>query len=72
MGDEEGETKPHIIIDNGTGYCKAGLSGEEGPRAVFPACVGYPKYASGMVGGDKKEFFVGADAEAKRGVLKVN
>ena len=35
MGDEEGESKPHIIIDNGTGYCKAGLSGEEGPRAVF-------------------------------------
>ena len=69
---EEGEAKPHIIIDNGTGYCKAGLSGEEGPRAVFPACVGYPKYASGMVGGDKKEFFVGADAEAKRGVLKLN
>ena len=46
----DGESKPHIIIDNGTGYCKAGLSGEEGPRAVFPACVGYPKYASGMVG----------------------
>ena len=44
----EGESKPHIIIDNGTGYCKAGLSGEEGPRAVFPACVGYPKYASGI------------------------
>ena len=73
MAEEEGgEAKPHIIIDNGTGYCKAGLSGEEGPRAVFPACVGYPKYASGMVGGDKKEFFVGADAEAKRGVLKLN
>ena len=69
---EEGEAKPHIIIDNGTGYCKAGLSGEEGPRAVFPACVGYPKYASGMVGGDKKEFFIGADAEAKMGVLKLN
>ena len=72
MAEEGEEGKPHIIIDNGTGYCKAGLSGEEGPRAVFPACVGYPKYASGMVGGDKKEFFVGADAEAKRGVLKLN
>ena len=72
MTEEGEEGKPHIIIDNGTGYCKAGLSGEEGPRAVFPACVGYPKYASGMVGGDKKEFFVGADAEAKRGVLKLN
>ena len=72
MAEDEGEGKPHVIIDNGTGYCKAGLSGEEGPRAVFPACVGYPKYASGMVGGDKQEFFVGADAEAKRGVLKLN
>ena len=25
-----------------------------------------------MVGGDKKEFFIGADTEAKRGVLKLN
>ena len=72
MADEEGESKLDVVIDNGTGYCKAGLSGEEGPRAVFPACVGYPKYASGMKGGDKKEFFVGADAEAKRGILKFN
>ena len=72
MAEEEGEIKPHIIIDNGAGYCKAGLSGEEGPRSVFPSCIGYPKYASGMVGGDKKEFFVGADAEAKRGVLKLH
>ena len=70
--EEEIENKPHIIIDNGTGYCKAGLSGEEGPRAVFPSYVGYPKYFSGMKGGDKKEYFVGADAEAKRKVLKLN
>ena len=70
--EQEIEHKPHIIIDNGTGYCKAGLSGEDGPRAVFPSCVGYPKYYSGMVGGDKKEYFVGADAEAKRKVLKLN
>ena len=72
MEEEDEETRPHIIIDNGAGYCKAGLSGEIGPRAVFPSCVGYPKYASGMVGGEKKEFFVGADAEAKRGVLKLH
>ena len=72
MEDEEGESKLHIIIDNGTCYCKAGLSGEGGPRAVFPTCVGYSKYSSGMVGGDKKEFFVGADAEAKSCLLKLN
>ena len=57
----------NIIIDNGTGYFKAGISGEEGPRAVFPSCVGHPKYSM-----EKKEFFVGADAEAKRGVLKLS
>ena len=61
---------PNIIIDNGTGYCKAGLSQEEGPRSVFPSVVGYPKYKSRLK--QEKEFFVGADAEAKRGVLKLS
>ena len=70
--DYDDDIKQNIIIDNGTSYCKAGLSGEEGPRAVFPSYVGYPKYSSGMKRGDEKEFFVGADAESKRGVLKIN
>ena len=67
----EEEERPNIIIDNGTGYCKAGFSGEEGPRAVFPACVGYSKYEKN-VGCYKKDFFIGADAEEKRGVLTLN
>ena len=69
------EVKHHIVIDNGTGYCRAGFSGEEGPRVVFPTCVGYPKYKyiRGMeIGGDKNEYFVEVNAEAKRGVLKIN
>ena len=40
---EEDESKPHIIIDNGGGSIKAGFSGEEGPKAVFPTMIGYPK-----------------------------
>ena len=40
---EDGESKPHIIIDNGTGYCKDGFSGEEGTRAIITACIGQPK-----------------------------
>ena len=72
MVEEDDDCTPHVIIDIGTCYTKAGLSWEEGPRAVFPSIVGYPKYTSGKVGGDKKEFFVGADAEDKRGVLKLN
>ena len=64
--------KPNIIIDNGSGFIKSGLSGEEGPRAVFPTIVGYPKYSSGMIGKDKKDVYIGQEAEYKRGVLKIN
>ena len=38
---EEEEEFPHIVIDNGTRYSKVGFSGEEGPRGVFPTCIGY-------------------------------
>ena len=88
MSEYEDEEKPHVIIDNGTGYCKAGLSvdldkkkkeekKEEEvenilPSSIFPACVGYPKYSSALIGGDKKDFFIGYDAFAKKGVLKLN
>ena len=68
---EDGGSKPNIIIDNGTGYWKAGFSGEEGPRAVFPALVGRPKNPGIMVGAEKKDFFVGLQAEEKRGILNL-
>jgi hypothetical protein len=32
-----------IVIDNGTGLIKAGFSGEDMPRSVFPAIVGRPR-----------------------------
>ena len=64
--------KPNIIIDNGSGFIKSGFSGEEGPRTVFPTIVGYPKYSIGMIGNDKKDFYIGKEAEYKRSVLKIN
>ena len=66
------EIKQHIVIDNGTGFCKAGFSGEKIPKIIIPSLVGYPKYASGRVGVDKKQFFVGSEAEAIKGVLNIN
>ena len=33
-----------IVIDNGSGMCKAGFSGEDAPRAVFPSIIGNPIY----------------------------
>ena len=29
-----------IVIDNGTGYIKAGFSGSDTPKVVFPTLIG--------------------------------
>jgi len=61
--------KPHVIIDIGSDYVKAGFAGEDAPRAVFPTVVGRPKVPGIMVGSDQKDYYVGTQAEEKRGVL---
>ncbi|XP_048255312.1 uncharacterized protein LOC125381962 [Haliotis rufescens] len=33
-----------LVIDNGSGMCKAGFAGDDAPRAVFPSIVGRPKH----------------------------
>ena len=38
---------PAVVIDNGSGMCKAGFAGDDAPRAVFPAIVGRPRYQVG-------------------------
>ena len=37
MGDDDVAA---LVIDNGSGMCKAGFAGDEAPRAVFPSIVG--------------------------------
>ena len=70
MVEEDGET--HIIIDNGSGYIKASLSGEEEPRAVFPSIIGHYNYKFQKHIGGEKDYFFGAEAEEKRGMLDLN
>lgn len=50
-----------VVIDNGSGMCKAGISGEEAPQVCFPAIVGRPKYEN-IMGANEKDCFVGDDA----------
>ncbi|XP_020853228.1 beta-actin-like protein 2 isoform X3 [Phascolarctos cinereus] len=33
-----------LVVDNGSGMCKAGFGGDDAPRAVFPSIVGRPKH----------------------------
>lgn len=56
-----------IIIDLGSGFIKAGFSGDEAPMAIFPTVVGRPRHNLA----DLKDYYVGDEALAKRGILSL-
>lgn len=61
---------PAVVIDNGSGMIKAGIGGEDAPRVNFPSVIGKPRYEKVQNDPDK-EFFIGSDAIAKRGLLSL-
>ncbi|KAH9391697.1 hypothetical protein TYRP_022715 [Tyrophagus putrescentiae] len=60
--------KVPVVIDNGSGVCKAGFAGDDKPSAVFPSIVGVPKYTGIMAGMFDKMIYIGDEAQSKRGI----
>lgn len=64
---------PVVVLDNGSGYLKAGLSNERQPRITMPALIGRPllRYGEKMEDIELKPIMIGDEVTPCRSVLEL-
>ena len=62
-----------VVIDNGSGVCKAGFAGDDMPISILPSIIGRPSYPNVMMMTDKcnKDCYIGNEAFNNKGILKL-
>ena len=68
LDDSQGQEIVSLVIDNGSSMIRAGFSGDDAPRAVFPPKVGRPRIHDVMVGMKYKDTYVGDEAMTNAGL----
>lgn len=46
------QSSPPVVIDNGSGFIKAGMSAVDSPKVIEPTIIGVPRMPGIMVGMD--------------------
>lgn len=65
---ESEENVKALVIDNGSGFIKAGFVGEDAPTKIFPSVVGRPKIKGSNSDQEDKTYY-GEEAQSKQGIL---
>ncbi|KFO21958.1 actin-related protein T1 [Fukomys damarensis] len=63
---------PSVIFDNGSGLCKVGMSGFDGPIHVINSVVGHPKFSIPSARAGGKKYFVSEEAQCIYDALYVH
>ena len=60
---------PPLILEPGSCFTRIGFAGESKPVSIYPSIVGRMRHPGIMIGMSFKEYYVGDEASARKGIL---